>query len=82
MDFRQWVLLMGLNFQDKMNEINSLRSQLEDKEAIIAQLSEHLEPKMGRSTRRRGRPAATGNDVGADPELQKEVDDLKRQVSI
>ena len=72
---------MGLNFQDIMNEINSLRSQLEDKEAIIAQLSEHLEPKMGRPTRRRGRPAATRNDVVADPELQKEVDDLKRQVS-
>ncbi len=59
-----------------MNEINSLKSKLEDKENLIADLTKHLESKAG--TRRRGRHAASASEESA--ELQKQLEELRQQV--
>ena len=67
--------------QDHLNEINSLKSQVEDKEAIIAELSKHLENKSVPSTRRRGKHVAAGNDGATDhEEILREMEELRRKV--
>ncbi len=57
--------------------MNSLKSQLEDKEAIIAELSKHLESQTAPSTRRRGRHTAS-HDV---TDNSDELNQLRKKVS-
>ena len=60
--------------------MNSLKSQLEDKEAIIAELSKHLESQTAPATRRRGRHTAS-HDVTDNNDVQLELNQLRKKVS-
>ena len=62
------------------NRIDALELQISDKDAIIDELSRHLDSADKGRGRRKTRHNANGSDDSA-PELRKEVDELRKQVS-